>query len=60
MWVSTGGELINVVLLSDNKTGQISFRCYTYNDKDGLQTCDFYQRSLNRLHSGETVVGGLY
>lgn len=60
MWVSTGGELINVVLLSDNKTGQISFRCYTYNDKDGLQTCDFNQRSLKRLHTGEIVVGGLY
>lgn len=49
-----------MVLLSDNKTGQISFRCYTYNDKDGLQTCDFNQRSLKRLHTGEIVVGGLY
>lgn len=60
MWVSTGGELINVVLSADTKTGQITFRSYTYNDKDGLQSCDFNQRSLKRLHTGEIVVGGLY
>lgn len=60
IWVSTGGELINVVLSADAKTGQIAFRSYTYNDKDGLQSCDFNQRSLKRLHTGEIVVGGLY
>ena len=60
MWVSTGGELINVVPSADAKSGQLTFRCYTYNDKDGLQSCDFNQRSLKRLHTGEIVVGGLY
>ena len=60
MWVSTGGELINVVLSVDSKTGHPVFRCYTYNDKDGLQSCDFNQRSLKRLYTGEIVVGGLY
>ena len=60
IWVSTGGELINVVLSVDSKTEQPVFRCYTYNDKDGLQSCDFNQRSLKRLHTGEIVVGGLY
>lgn len=60
IWVSTGGELINVVMSMDDKTGQPSFYCYTYNDKDGLQSCDFNQRSLNRLPTGEVVVGGLY
>lgn len=60
MWVSTGGELINVVMSFDDKTSEPSFRCYTYNDKDGLQSCDFNQRSLKRLHTGEIVVGGLY
>ena len=60
LWVSTGGELINVVLSVDGKTGQPAFRCYAYNDKDGLQNCDFNQRSLKRLHTGEMVVGGLY
>ena len=60
IWISTGGELINVVLSVDSKTEQPVFRCYTYNDKDGLQSCDFNQRSLKRLHTGEIVVGGLY
>ena len=60
IWVSTGGELINVVLSVDSKTEQPVFRCYAYNDKDGLQSCDFNQRSLKRLHTGEIVVGGLY
>lgn len=60
IWVSTGGELINVMLSVDSKTEQPVFRCYTYNDKDGLQSCDFNQRSLKRLHTGEIVVGGLY
>ena len=60
IWVSTGGELINIVLSDQDKTGRLGFRCYTYNDKDGLQSCDFNQRSLKRLHTGEIVVGGLY
>lgn len=61
IWVSTGGELINIVLLVDGKEeSDPAFHCYTYNDKDGLQSCDFNQRSLKRLHTGEIVVGGLY
>lgn len=60
IWVSTGGELINIVLAVEDKTGKLAFRCYAYNDKDGLQSCDFNQRSLKRLHTGEIVVGGLY
>lgn len=60
IWVSTGGELINVVLSVDSKTEHPVFRCYAYNDKDGLQSCDFNQCSLKRLHTGEIVVGGLY
>ncbi len=60
MWVSTGGELINVVPSADDKTGRLSFRCYMYDDKDGLQSCDFNQRSLKRLNTGTIVVGGLY
>lgn len=60
IWVSTGGELINIVLSAEDKTGKFDFRCYSYNDKDGLQSCDFNQRSLKRLYTGEIVVGGLY
>ena len=32
IWVSTGGELINVVLSVNSKTDQPVFRCYTYNE----------------------------
>lgn len=60
MWVSAGGELINVTLSVEGKTGKLFFRCHTYDERDGLQSCDFNQRSLKRLHSGEIVVGGLY
>lgn len=60
MWISAGGELINVTLSVEGKTGKLSFRCHTYDERDGLQSCDFNQRSLKRLHSGEIVVGGLY
>lgn len=60
MWVSTGGELVNVLLSWDGETGRPLFRCRAYNDKDGLQNCDFNQRSLKRLHTGEMVVGGPY
>ncbi len=60
MWVSTGGKLINVTISAEEKTGKLSFHCHTYDEKDGLQSCDFNQRSLKRLHSGEIVVGGLY
>lgn len=60
MWVSAGGNLINVLLSVDDRTGKLSFRCYLYSDKDGLQNCNFNQRSLKRLHTGEIVVGGLY
>lgn len=60
MWVSTGGELINIVLSMNNQDNSLSFRCLTYNEKDGLQGGDFNQRSLCRLHTGEMLVGGLY
>ncbi|ADV43025.1 hybrid sensor histidine kinase/response regulator transcription factor [Bacteroides helcogenes] len=60
IWVSTGGEMINVVLSVEEETGKFSFGCRAYGDKDGLQRCDFNQRSLKRLHTGEIVVGGLY
>lgn len=60
IWVTAGSELINVLLQSDETTGELSFTCRSYNDKDGLQSCDFNQRSLKRLHTGEIMAGGLY
>lgn len=60
MWVSVGGELINVVPEEDAETGRLTFRRHVYSDKDGLQGCDFNQRSMKRLHTGEIWAGGLY
>ena len=60
IWVTVGGELTNVTLTVEDKTGRMTFRCHSYNDKDGLQGCDFNQRSMKRLHTGEILVGGMY
>lgn len=60
IWVTAGAELINVLPQLDEKTGELAFSCRSYNDKDGLQSCDFNQRSMKRLHTGEIMVGGLY
>ena len=60
MWASVGGELINIIPEENAETGKLSFRRYIYSDKDGLQSCDFNQRSLELLHTGEIVAGGLY
>ncbi|MCD8207985.1 MAG: response regulator, partial [Bacteroidales bacterium] len=60
IWVSTGGDLINIVPVMDIKGGKPYFNCYSYNEWDGLQLCNFNQRSLRSLKSGEVVAGGLY
>ena len=60
IWVTAGSELINVLPQLDEKTGELTFNCRSYNDKDGLQSCDFNQRSMKRLYTGEIMVGGLY
>ena len=60
MWISVGGELINVVPEENAETGRLTFRCHVYSDKDGLQGCDFNQRSMKRLHTGQILAGGLY
>ena len=60
MWASVGGELINIIPEEDPEEKTLSFRRYIYSDKDGLQGCDFNQRSLKLLQTGEIVAGGLY
>ena len=60
IWVTAGGELTNVIPVVESKTGTMTFQCRSYNDKDGLQSCDFNQRSMKRLHNGEILVGGMY
>ncbi len=60
LWVTTSNQLINVIPVLDSKTGELSFQQYLFDHRDGLQNCDFNQRSLVRLSSGELMLGGLY
>ena len=60
IWVTVGGELVNVVLTADAGDGGLAFHCRSYTDKDGLQSSDFNQRSMKRLAGGEILVGGMY
>jgi signal transduction histidine kinase/ligand-binding sensor domain-containing protein/DNA-binding response OmpR family regulator len=60
LWVTTANGIMNIVPSIDTKDGTYNLRVYTYDDKDGLQSCEFNQRSVKRLTSGEIVIGGLY
>ena len=60
LWASVGGRLIRIWTEADVETGSLRFDCRTYSDRDGLQSCDFNQRSLKLLYTGEIVAGGLY
>ena len=60
LWASVGGRLIRIWTEAEVETGSLRFDCRTYSDRDGLQSCDFNQRSLKLLHTGEMVAGGLY
>ena len=60
LWASVGGRLVCIWPEADVETGRLRFDCRTYSDRDGLQACDFNQRSLKRLETGEIVAGGLY
>ena len=59
MWVSTSRKVIRVTVASDGK-GSYLFDSRAYNSEDGLQNCDFNQRSIKTLHNGIIVIGGLY
>ncbi len=60
MWVTTSNGIMNIVPVVDTKSGSYAFRVYTYDDKDGLQSCEFNQRSIKHLSTGEIMIGGLY
>jgi signal transduction histidine kinase/ligand-binding sensor domain-containing protein/DNA-binding response OmpR family regulator len=58
IWASLGS---NVVRVHPNVAADsLTFDLHAYTQRDGLQACDFNQRSLCRLASGELLVGGLY
>lgn len=59
MWVSTSRKVIRVTVASDGK-GSYLFDSGAYNSEDGLQNCDFNQRSIKTLHNGIIAIGGLY
>ena len=59
MWVSTSRKVIRVTVTSDGK-GSYLFDSRAYNSEDGLQNCDFNQRSIKTLHNGIIAIGGLY
>ena len=59
MLVSTSRKVIRVTVASDGK-GSYLFDSRAYNSEDGLQNCDFNQRSIKTLHNGIIVIGGLY
>ena len=60
VWVSAGSELMSVTVSTDTVGNNRSFDIHTYDSSDGLQTCDFNQRSLCLTPDGEMLVGGFY
>lgn len=61
MWVTAGGSLINVkVAEPDDKNDTLQFDITEYDGSDGLQNCDFNQRSLCVMSDGQIAAGGLY
>ena len=60
VWVSAGSELMSVTVSTDTLDNGRSFDIHTYDSSDGLQTCDFNQRSLCLTPDGEMLVGGFY
>lgn len=60
VWVSAGSELMSVTVSTDTIDNGRSFDIHTYDSSDGLQTCDFNQRSLCLTPDGEMLVGGFY
>lgn len=60
IWVTTASGVTNIVPTEDAKTGHYTFRNYVYDEKDGLQNCEFNQCSIKKLSSGEVLMGGVY
>lgn len=59
MWITSASQLVHLNVRKDNN-GEYSFVSHVYNDKDGLQNCDFNLRSIRRLNNGAILAGGLY
>ena len=59
MWISSTRRMIHLKVSKDSK-GEYVFEPHVYNDKDGLQNCDFNLRAIKTLDNGMIVAGGLY
>lgn len=60
IWVATARGITHIVPTCDGKAGRYSFRNYVYNEKDGLQNCEFNKHSVKKLWNGEILMGGVY
>lgn len=60
IWAATAKGLTQIVPFYDSHTSSYTFRCQVYDDKDGLQNCEFNHRSLKALSDGQVMVGGMY
>ena len=60
MWITSAKGLTHIIPMLDSKTGMYDFRCNIYDERDGLQSSGFNQRSVIKLSSGEIVIGGVY
>lgn len=60
VWVTTARGVTNIIPVVDSKTGHYTFRNYIFDDRDGLQNCEFNRGAIKKLSSGEILMGGLY
>ena len=60
MWITSAKGLTHIIPMLDSKTGMYDFRCNIYDERDGLQSSGFNQRSVKKLSSGEIVIRGVY
>lgn len=61
MWASIGGSLVRIAVSGGPADGSpLTFSTHTYDNSDGLQPCDFNQRSIAALPDGRMMIGGYY
>ncbi|MDE6269525.1 MAG: response regulator, partial [Muribaculaceae bacterium] len=61
MWASIGGSLVRIAVSGGNgDDGPLAFSTHTYDSSDGLQPCDFNQRSISSMADGRMMIGGYY
>lgn len=58
LWASVGSELVSIAVARGDSG--LSFAVRVYDGSDGLQACDFNQRSLCAMPDGEMMVGGFF